>query len=154
MWVGKHVGGRICENSAPLDSTADMELFRPRWQRPLLWGTALVVALSRLVAVSRSLWDWDEALFCLAIGEYDVTQHHPHPPGFPLYVAMAVAFVRPPFRLGIPGLYLPDREIVTIMNERELPLAGDHSRGKGDDRRDLGLSLVKLRSFSRGANPS
>ncbi|HEU4520435.1 MAG TPA: DUF2079 domain-containing protein [Thermoanaerobaculia bacterium] len=39
--------------------------------------------------MARSLWDWDEALFLLAMGDYDVTSHHPHPPGFPVYIAMA-----------------------------------------------------------------
>jgi hypothetical protein len=46
------------------------------------------------------LWDWDEALFCLALGDYDVVRHRPHPPGFPVYVALAkiVSFVLPAFR--------------------------------------------------------
>lgn len=51
--------------------------------------TAVVVALTRLWARSRSLWDWDETLFSLGVGDYDVVRHHPHPPGFPLYIALA-----------------------------------------------------------------
>lgn len=50
---------------------------------------AVVVALTRVWARSRTLWDWDEALFSIAVGKYDVVQHHPHPPGFPLYIALA-----------------------------------------------------------------
>jgi hypothetical protein len=46
------------------------------------------VALSRLIALSHSMWDWDEALFSQAINEYDVTQHHPHPPGFPTFILL------------------------------------------------------------------
>lgn len=38
--------------------------------------------------MARSLWDWDEALFCLGMRSYDVTQHHPHPPGFPVYIGL------------------------------------------------------------------
>jgi len=38
--------------------------------------------------MARSLWDWDEALFLLGMRSYDVTQHHPHPPGFPVYIAL------------------------------------------------------------------
>ena len=49
----------------------------------------LLVALTRWPAVSRSLWDWDEALFALAVRHYDVAAHHPHPPGFPLFIAAA-----------------------------------------------------------------
>jgi hypothetical protein len=50
---------------------------------------ALVVALSRLLAASHSMWDWDEALFATALHHYDVAHHHPHPPGFPLFFALA-----------------------------------------------------------------
>lgn len=52
---------------------------------------AIVIAATRLLAVAASLNDWDEALFTLAVREYDVGQHHPHPPGYPLYVAAAKA---------------------------------------------------------------
>ena len=55
----------------------------------IIVGTAVVVALTRIWARSRSLWDWDEALFSIAVGNYDVVLHHPHPPGFPLYIALA-----------------------------------------------------------------
>ena len=48
--------------------------------------TAVVVAATRVWAMSRTLWDWDEALFAMALHDFDVPQHHPHPPGFPLYV--------------------------------------------------------------------
>ena len=50
---------------------------------------ALVVAITRLFAVSHSMWDWDETLFAASLHHYDVLQHHPHPPGFPLFFALA-----------------------------------------------------------------
>lgn len=49
---------------------------------------ALVCAATRFLAMARTLWDWDEALFCLGMRSYDVTSHHPHPPGFPVYIAL------------------------------------------------------------------
>ncbi|MGZ7039869.1 MAG: hypothetical protein ACXVJO_16960, partial [Thermoanaerobaculia bacterium] len=55
----------------------------------IVWLTAFAVALTRLLAISKSLWDSDEALFCSALRSYDVTQHHPHPPGFPLFILAA-----------------------------------------------------------------
>lgn len=58
-------------------------------QRTLVIVLALVVALTRLLAASHSMWDWDEALFVSALHHYDVAQHHPHPPGFPLFFALA-----------------------------------------------------------------
>lgn len=50
---------------------------------------SVLVAASRLFAISKTLWDWDEALFVLALREYDVAAYHPHPPGFPLFIAAA-----------------------------------------------------------------
>lgn len=49
------------------------------------------MALSRVYAISLTLWDWDEALFASAMRDFDVPSHHPHPPGFPLFVALAHA---------------------------------------------------------------
>jgi len=48
-----------------------------------------VIAATRIYALSRSLWDWDEALFSVGVRSFDVTQHHPHPPGFPLFMLAA-----------------------------------------------------------------
>jgi len=60
-----------------------------RRQRAFVLILGLFVALTRLYAVSHSMWDWDEALFASALQHYDVAQHHPHPPGFPLFFALA-----------------------------------------------------------------
>ena len=58
-------------------------------ERKWYWGLLLFSGMSRFLAMARSLWDWDEALFCLGMRSYDVTLHHPHPPGFPLFIAAA-----------------------------------------------------------------
>jgi hypothetical protein len=63
-----------------------------RQQRWIVAGLTMAIAATRVYALSRSLWDWDEALFSVAVRAYDVTQHHPHPPGFPLFV-LAAKFV-------------------------------------------------------------
>ncbi len=60
-----------------------------RNERLTAWVLAVVVAVSRWPALSLTLWDWDEALFALALRDYDVVAHHPHPPGFPLFIALA-----------------------------------------------------------------
>jgi hypothetical protein len=57
----------------------------------ILVTLAIAVALTRLLAIAHSLNDWDEALFSLGVAEYDVDQHRPHPPGYPLFVAAAKA---------------------------------------------------------------
>jgi hypothetical protein len=48
-----------------------------------------IAAASRFAAISRSLSDWDETLFCWAIRDYDVSRDHPHAPGYPIFIAMA-----------------------------------------------------------------
>jgi hypothetical protein len=58
-------------------------------RRNLVIALSAAVAVTRLFAVSHSMWDWDEALFCSALRHYDVASHHPHPPGFPLFFALA-----------------------------------------------------------------
>ncbi|MFP5246081.1 MAG: ArnT family glycosyltransferase, partial [Thermoanaerobaculia bacterium] len=57
-------------------------------QRAILACVAILCAATRFLAMARSLWDWDEALFLLGMRNYDVTLHHPHPPGFPVYIAL------------------------------------------------------------------
>lgn len=61
-------------------------LTRP--QRLAVTVTAVLVALTRLPALAQGPWDWDEVLFCLALGDYDVARHQPHPAGFPLYILL------------------------------------------------------------------
>ncbi|MEA2464292.1 MAG: hypothetical protein QOJ98_2039, partial [Acidobacteriota bacterium] len=60
-----------------------------RNERIAAWSLGLFAAVLRWPALSLTLWDWDEALFALALRDYDVTAHHPHPPGFPLFIAAA-----------------------------------------------------------------
>ena len=58
-------------------------------QKRILLVLAIAIALTRPLAVAYTLNDWDEALFSLGVAEYDVNKHHPHPPGYPLFVAAA-----------------------------------------------------------------
>ncbi|HEX2835423.1 MAG TPA: hypothetical protein VHW00_20595 [Thermoanaerobaculia bacterium] len=60
-----------------------------RAQRITVYATFLVIASTRLVALAKGPWDWDEILFCMAVDDYDVVAHQPHPPGFPLYIFLA-----------------------------------------------------------------
>lgn len=70
-----------------MDLTQPPPALTPR-QRLAFWILASICAATRFLAMARSLWDWDEALFCLGMRSYDVTRHHPHPPGFPVYIAL------------------------------------------------------------------
>lgn len=64
-------------------------------QRALVWVTALFVVLTRLYALARTPWDWDEIQFSLGAHEFNSgLVHHPHPPGFPVYM-FAAKIARP-----------------------------------------------------------
>jgi hypothetical protein len=71
-----------------VDFSIPPEQLTPR-QRTIFWVVAAICAVSRFGAMAQSAWDWDEMLFSLGMRDYDVTSHHPHPPGFPLYIAAA-----------------------------------------------------------------
>ncbi|MFL6247618.1 MAG: hypothetical protein ACJ74H_16455, partial [Thermoanaerobaculia bacterium] len=57
-------------------------------QRITLLGLTALVGLTRFIPLSRGPWDWDEILFCIAIGDYNVAAHQPHPAGFPLFILL------------------------------------------------------------------
>jgi hypothetical protein len=61
----------------------------PRVDLGLALGLAAVAVASRLPFRARLLPSWDAIQFALALGEYDVVKHQPHPPGYILYVALA-----------------------------------------------------------------
>lgn len=58
-------------------------------QRRILLLFAIVIGLTRFLAIAQTMFDWDEALFSLGVRDYDVNDHRPHPPGYPLFVAAA-----------------------------------------------------------------
>src|ERR1044071_7308928 len=60
-----------------------------RGQKLLFNILAVAIALTRIPALSMTLHDWDETLFAFGVSEYDVQPHHPHPPGYPLFIAAA-----------------------------------------------------------------
>jgi 4-amino-4-deoxy-L-arabinose transferase-like glycosyltransferase len=55
----------------------------------LLTAALLFMGLAAVFAITRSHWldDWDSVNFALALDDFDVTRHRPHPPGYPLYIA-------------------------------------------------------------------
>ncbi len=49
---------------------------------------SVLTVLSRLPYRARMLYNWDAVQFALALREYDIGKHQPHPPGYILYVAL------------------------------------------------------------------
>lgn len=55
------------------------------------WATLATLALlacSRFALLPSGPWDWDETLFARGILDFDLPAHYPHPPGFPLWMAL------------------------------------------------------------------
>lgn len=78
----------------PLPNLLESPSSLTEWQRRLLWITVAVIIATRFYALAPTLWDWDEAQFSSGVREFNVGAHHPHPPGFPLYI-LAAKIVRP-----------------------------------------------------------
>jgi hypothetical protein len=55
------------------------------------WCAALLAVLTRIPFAARRLWDHDSVQFALGVEKYDLAAHHPHPPGYPLYIAVLKA---------------------------------------------------------------
>ncbi len=65
-------------------------------RRPLAQGTprnilaalALIFAVAHLPFLAPSLEDIDSVNFALGVRDFDVATHRPHPPGYPVYIAL------------------------------------------------------------------
>jgi 4-amino-4-deoxy-L-arabinose transferase-like glycosyltransferase len=55
--------------------------------RRLAWAAAAVALVVRLPWAAQRLWDHDSVQFALGVERYDLAAHHPHPPGYPLWIA-------------------------------------------------------------------
>ncbi|HTY77265.1 MAG TPA: glycosyltransferase family 39 protein [Candidatus Bathyarchaeia archaeon] len=54
----------------------------------IVGGLAALTLLSRWPYRARMLYNWDAVQFALALREFDIAKHQPHPPGYLLYVAL------------------------------------------------------------------
>jgi hypothetical protein len=54
----------------------------------MMVGLAALTLLSRWPYRARMLYNWDAVQFALALREFDIAKHQPHPPGYLLYVAL------------------------------------------------------------------
>lgn len=84
------------DHDEPLTGTRPAPIWTLR-----LWGLAdprldlaasvvTVVALlaTRFALLASGPWEWDETLFARGILHFDIRAHFPHPPGFPLWLAL------------------------------------------------------------------
>ena len=59
--------------------------------RRALAALALIFALAHLPFLAASLEDIDSVNFALGVRDFDVATHRPHPPGYPVYIALGKA---------------------------------------------------------------
>jgi hypothetical protein len=59
-----------------------------RWDVVCALALAALTVISRLPYRARMLYNWDAVQFALALKEYDIAKHQPHPPGYILYVGL------------------------------------------------------------------
>ncbi len=57
--------------------------------KKLVGISAVLVAATRFFAMGTSPWDWDEVQFMAGVRDFNVTNHQPHPAGFPVYILLA-----------------------------------------------------------------
>jgi len=67
----------------------------------MMVGLAALTLLSRWPYRAHMLYNWDALQFALALREFDIAKHQPHPPGYLLYVALGRLLNIP---LGDPNL--------------------------------------------------
>ena len=54
----------------------------------VLAALALIFALAHVPFLATSLEDIDSVNFALGVRDFDVAAHRPHPPGYPVYIAL------------------------------------------------------------------
>jgi hypothetical protein len=64
---------------------------------------ALMLLIGHVPLVARSLEDIDSVNFALALHDFDVRKHQPHPPGYPVVVALGRVSERTLGLAGVPG---------------------------------------------------
>jgi hypothetical protein len=86
-----HLGERVSD-PAPARLRARLRALATRVAPCADLGIALVLALVTLVSRwpyrARMLYNWDAVQFALALREFDIAKHQPHPPGYLLYVLL------------------------------------------------------------------
>jgi hypothetical protein len=69
--------------------------------RKLVGTLAVVTLAAHLLALPVSLEDLDSVNFALGVRHFDVAEHQPHPPGYPIFIALGKLGTRMLTRLGV-----------------------------------------------------
>lgn len=83
---------------------------------PLVAALALVFALAHALFLPSSLEDIDSVNFALGLRDFDVAQHRPHPPGYPVYIGLGkvTAAMVEPLSPGRPRSFVDARSLALM----------------------------------------
>ncbi len=76
------------QEAAPHRRVAAAAAPAARRQRLVALAAAVAAVVTRVPFAAQRLWDHDSVQFALGVEKYDLAAHHPHPPGYPLYIAI------------------------------------------------------------------
>src|SRR3972149_5491273 len=76
------------EGTSQAKKEEEKNAWLPRQDLLLALSLSALTLLSRWPYRARMLYNWDAVQFALALKEYDVAKHQPHPPGYILYVGL------------------------------------------------------------------
>ncbi len=82
--AGPDMGGGASHRLAGICSSRQL----PHTDVAVALGLAALTLASRWPYRARMLYNWDAVQFALALKEFDVAKHQPHPPGYLLYVGL------------------------------------------------------------------
>ena len=82
----------------------------------LLAALALVFALAHVAFLANSLEDIDSVNFALGVRDFNVAEHRPHPPGYPLYIAIGkvARAIASPLMGSVPESSLEARALAVV----------------------------------------
>lgn len=84
--------------------------------RRALAALALVFALAHVPFLASSLEDIDSVNFALGIRRFDVAKHRPHPPGYPVYIAIGKAATGAAHLAGLPEGSSTESRVMAVLS--------------------------------------
>ena len=84
--------------------------------RRALCAAALIFALAHVPFLANSLEDIDSVNFALGVRTFNVAEHRPHPPGYPVYIALGkvTAAIARPLMGGVPPSSVEARALAIV----------------------------------------
>ena len=120
----------------------------------VLAALALIFALAHVPFLATSLEDIDSVNFALGVRDFDVAAHRPHPPGYPVYIALGkVATAIAGFGVDAPPSVIEAKALAVLSLLAGLPailcLYGVFAVWRGRSRGDRAVCSLGVSAISR-----